>query len=175
MKIFSIKHTLLAIVFVMGAFTQSFGQISNYKAYSIYVYSFSKYINWPEQGNAAEFVITVVGKSKVREELEVMAQTKNVNGKKIIIKNASSTTEAGPSHIIYLSDEKSNQLDELLAKVGSAPTLVIAERDGLSKKGASISFIAMEDNTLRFEVNEGALSNHQLKVSKSLLSLAYKE
>jgi hypothetical protein len=172
---FYIRFTFLSIIFAIGAFTQSLGQISNYKAYSIYVYSFSKYINWPEHGSADEFVITVVGKSKVREELETMAQTKNVSGKKIVVKNVNGAEEINSSQIVYVSDDKSSQLNEVLAKVGSAPTLVIAERDGLSKRGASISFIAMEDNTLRFEVNEEALSNHHLKVSKSLLSLAYKE
>jgi hypothetical protein len=170
-----IKYTFLSIIFAIGALTQSLGQISNYKAYSIYVYSFSKYINWPEQGSTDEFVITVVGKSKVREELETMAQTKNVGGKKIVIKNVNGAEEIKLSHIVYVSDDKSSQLNEVLAKVGSAPTLVIAERDGMAKKGASISFIAMEDNTLRFEVNEEALGNHRLKVSKNLLALAYKE
>ena len=169
------KYIFLTMILVIGTAAQSFGQISNYKAYSIYVYSFSKYINWPEQNSSEEFVITVVGKSKVREELETMAQTKNVGGKKIVIKNAHSAEEIGPSHIVYISDDKSSQLDEILTKVADAHTLVIAERDGLVKKGASISFIAMEDNTLRFEVNEDAISNHHLRVSKSLLSLAYKE
>ncbi len=170
---FYIKYTFLCVIFAIGAITQSFGQISNYKAYSIYVYSFSKYINWPEQGD--EFVITIVGKSKVKEELEAMAQTKNVGGKKIAVKNANTTADIGKSHIVYVSEDKSSQLDEVLTKVGNAPTLIIAERDGLVKRGASISFVTMEDNTLRFEVNEEALNNRHLKVSKSLLSLAYKE
>lgn len=169
------KYMFLAIILTLGTATHSFGQISNYKAYSIYVYSFSKYINWPEQSGSKEFVITVVGKSKVREELEIMAQTKNVGGKKIVIKNTLNAEEIGPSHIVYLSDEKSSQLDEILAKLSNAYTLIIAERDGMAKKGASISFVTLEDNTLRFEVNEDALSNHHLKVSKSLLALAYKE
>ena len=49
--------------------------------------------------------------------------------------------------------------------------LLIAEREGLAKKGAGINFVTMEDETLKFEVNKKVIEAHNLKIPKMLFSL----
>ncbi len=153
----------------------SMAQITNYKAYSIFIYSFSKYINWPPELNEGDFVITVIGKSKVTDELILMAEKKNVGGRKIVVKQVENAAQMDFSHIVFLPEGKSTAIEEVTAKIGNKPMLIVSERDGLIRKGACISFIVLEDNSLRFEVDEDTLHTHQLKAAKSLLALAYKE
>lgn len=49
--------------------------------------------------------------------------------------------------------------------------LIIWEREGLAKKGASLSFVTLEDDELKFDINKKELEQHQLKISNSLTSL----
>ena len=49
--------------------------------------------------------------------------------------------------------------------------LLIAECEGLAKKGAGPNFVTLEDETLKFEVNKKVIEAHNLKIPKVLVSL----
>jgi hypothetical protein len=134
--------------------------------------SIAKYSSWPE-GENKDFKITVFGKSKVYEELLKSAGNKDINGKKIVITQAEENPvgEELPQ-IIYVSDGKSSQLTDLMKKLEGKPIMIIAEREGLFKKGANFSFVVLDNNMLRFDINKKELDNHQIKISKNLISLA---
>lgn len=150
-------------------------QERDYKAYSIYVYNFIKYIEWPPASKSGEFVIAVMGDSPITKELKTLAATKKANGQTIVIKKITSIEEIGNSQILYISSSKSNTLKESLEKTKGTPTLVIGEREGLVKKGAGINFITLEDETLKFELNKKAIEDHNLQISTTLISLAFVE
>ncbi len=169
--IFSVALALLSF----GPCQLGTAQISNYKAYSIFIYSFSKYVHWPPEANNKEFKIAVVGKSQVFDELSTMAQTKNREGQKIVVTQVNDAEDIDFAHIVYITEGKSSTLAGILAKTSTTPVLVITERDGLIKKGAGISFLITEENSLRFELNEEAIAKRNLKVAKNLQTLAYKE
>ncbi len=166
---------LLMLLLTAGNTHKSFAQLSNYKAYSIFVYNFAKYTNWPAEASADDFVITVVGKSDILEELNTLAQTKTLNGRKITVRQTSETAGIDKSHLVFVAANKSGSLDEIVKKTKGKPTLIVTERDGLVKKGAHISFIALDNEPLKFEVNTQAMENHHLQMAKSLLALSYKE
>jgi hypothetical protein len=63
-------------------------------------------------------------------------------------------------------------LEDLLKTIQGKPVMIIAEREGLVKRGAGFSFVLMDNNTLRFDINNTELEKHQIKVSKSLSTLA---
>ena len=67
---------------------------------------------------------------------------------------------------------KSSELAELLKKLEGKPVMIIAEREGLFKKGANFSFVVLDNNMLRFDINKKELESHQIKISKNLISLA---
>jgi hypothetical protein len=160
---------------LMALPTRTVAQTTNYKAYAIFIYNFTKYVHWPEGSMQGEFKITVVGNSKVTPELTGIVQNKTVLGKKIIVTHVNTLQELPHSHLVYLSGTSSGDLDELLQKVAGKPILVVTERDGLIRKGAMISFVTLEDNSLRFTLNDKALSSYNLQVANELKTLAYKE
>jgi hypothetical protein len=145
-------------------------QTTNYQVYALYVINIAKYSQWPV--NSAEFHVTVLGKSKVFEELNKHASTKNINGAPMKVTQAESIADVDHTHIIYLSDGKSGMLEDLLKTIQGKPVMIIAEREGLVKRGAGFSFVLMDNNTLRFDINNTELEKHQIKVSKSLSTLA---
>lgn len=146
-------------------------QETNYKAYSVYVYNFIKYIEWPKEYRTGEFVIAVIGDSPVTADLKVLAATKKANGQTIVIKKYASVADVEKCHVLYISSGKSSVLKAAMEKTKNSSTLVIAEREGLAKKGAGINFVTLEDDTLKFELNKKAIETHNLKISMMLVSM----
>ena len=163
----------LALVFNVCSFTECKSQERDYKAYSIYVYNFIKYIEWPPASKTGEFVICVIGDSPILKELKTLAATKKAGGQTIVIKKINSISEMGNAQILYISSSKSNTIKEVLEKTKNLPTLVIGEREGLVKKGAGINFVTLDDETLKFQLNKKAIEEHNLQISSSLVSLAF--
>lgn len=130
----------------------------------------AKYSSWPSLSN--EFHITVVGKSKVYDELVKLTGSKMINGLPMKVNQVEDITDIGSQEVIYLSDGKSSMLDELLKAIAGKSVMIITEREGLFKKGAGFSFVLTDNNTLRFDINNTELEKRQIKVSKSLTTLA---
>ena len=158
---------LLSLGFSSGASAQE----KNYKAYSVYVYNFIKYIEWPEDSKKGDFIIAVIGNSPITAELKTLASTKKANGQNIVIKQFATIAEVDQCQILYISSGKSSTLKEAMEKTKNMSSLVIAEREGLAKKGAGINFVTLEDDTLKFEVNKKAIEAHNLKIPKVLVGL----
>lgn len=167
---FLIRIFILCVAF--GCFSnRAYSQEINYKAYSVYVYNFIKYIEWPEESKKGDFVIAVIGNSPITTELKTLAASKKANGQTIVIKQYASIAEVDHCHILYLSSGKSSSLKEVMEKTKNMSALLVAEREGLAKKGAGINFVTLEDDTLKFEVNKKAIEAHNLKIPKVLVSL----
>ncbi|HEY0652188.1 MAG TPA: YfiR family protein [Chryseosolibacter sp.] len=158
------------IILFLFATTAAFGQTTNYQVHSLFVLNIAKYSEWPSA--EAEFQIVVFGKSKIYDELIKLTAGKNINGHTIKVTQAESVTEIGHANIVFLADGKSGSLDEIVAATEGKSIMVIAEREGLYKRGAGFSFMLTETNTLRYDINNGALAKRNIKVSKNLANLA---
>ncbi|HEY8935251.1 MAG TPA: YfiR family protein, partial [Cyclobacteriaceae bacterium] len=98
--------------------------------------------------------------------------SKMINGLPVRVTQTENITDIDNQEVVYLSDGKSSLLDDLLKSIAHKSIMVITEREGLFKKGAGFSFILTDNNTLRFDINNTELEKRQIKVSKSLTSLA---
>src|SRR5436305_1196416 len=63
----------------------------NYAVYANIIYRFTKYIDWPDDKKSGDFVIGIVGKSPVYNELISFTANKMVGNQKIVIKKMSSS------------------------------------------------------------------------------------
>ncbi len=175
-----LRHALLTVLLTalccVFSFQQTQAQSISYRAQSLYLYKFTRYVKWPETAFQQDsLMIGVFGNSPIIEELRVMAALKKAAGnRKIIIKQLSRPEEARGMHIVYITSSRSRQLIDIIEQVEGSPTLVVAERGGLARKGASINFMVAENDTVRFEYNQTELEAHKLQVSSDLLRLGYK-
>lgn len=160
---------ILAITLICTFSHAANAQTTNYQVYALFVINIAKYSDWPTA--TGEMEIAVFGKSKVFDEL-LKQNGKNVNGRVIRVKQVENAGEIGQPNILYIADGKSGALDEILTATQGKPVLVIGEREGLYKKGAGFSFVVMDNNTLRYDINNTELEKRQIKVSKNLTNLA---
>ena len=143
----------------------------DYKAYSLFVYNFMKYTEWSGEANKGDFIIGVLGDSPITKELNTLASTKKLKGRNIIIKKFSSADECGNCHLLYIASGKSSLLKTVKESLKTKPVLIVGEREGLADKGAGISFVRMEDDTLKFDINKKEIEQHGLKVASQLMQL----
>lgn len=160
--------TLFFVLFI-GKTEKAYSQSVDYKAYTVFLYNFMKYIEWPS--NDGDFIIGVTGESPIKKELEELAQNKKVKGRKIVVISVINPSDALLCNLVYIPSSKSNTLKAISEKVKNKSILVVAEREGLAKKGAAISFVVDEEDALRFDFNKSVLDSHNLKIANILVGL----
>lgn len=143
-----------------------------YKA--AFIERFTRFIDWPEKNSANiddNFTITILGNNPISDELKKIANYQQVKNKKIVIKNVSSISPNLKTHIVFVPIEQRSELDNVIEAVRFKPVLVISEIEGAANIGVHINFF-LDNNKLRFEVNERAIAESGLKISYLLLQSA---
>jgi hypothetical protein len=140
------------------------------KIKATFLYGFTKYFDWP--GNEANFSITILGDNQgLVAEMNKIAATKQVGGKKIVIHNLQHVKEIERTDILFITPDKSALLADAVSKFKGRGTLIITEKQGLAKVGATINFV-VEENKQKFELNKSAASKAGLTIGTSLEKLA---
>jgi hypothetical protein len=142
-----------------------------HEVYSMMVYNFTKYVQWPDHDASGEFVIGVIGNSDVYNTLNSWYGGKPRGSKTYVIKKFSSVSDVTECHVLFLDKGKSSEFEAVNMKVKGKGTLVITDKNGLGEKGSSINFKTV-DNKLKFELNQKAIETSNLKVSGALSSMA---
>jgi|SRR3990170_2565454 len=162
------KVSLIVILSALN-FIQCAAQ--NYKMHTVFIFSFTRYVQWPETYNSGDFEILVLGDSPIVDELRAMAQAKKVGDRTIRVTKITEPSQIRKCNILFITSAKSNQITEILVKVTSQSILLVTEEPGLGAKGSNVNFIT-KDGKLAFELNQAAASKQGLKISNELSRLA---
>ncbi len=142
-----------------------------HEVYSMMVFNFVKYVQWPTNDNSKEFVIGVVGNTEIYNTLSAWYGGKAKGTKTYVIKKFNNATEITDCQVIFIDKTKSGEFDAVNNKVKGKGTLVVTDRNGLGSRGSCINFKTV-DEKLRFELNQQAIEASNLKVAGSLTSMA---
>ncbi|RMG79999.1 MAG: YfiR family protein [Bacteroidetes bacterium] len=177
-KAFVLMRNILAIMclllLVSAGMVRDYRQIDydvNAKKQAIYIYNFSKYINWPEKYKDDKFIIGVLGNSHVEKELQNLAATRKVYNQTLVIKHLDSPSEIEDFEIVYVGRDKADDIPEVIKKTKKYNTLVITDKPGSVYEGAGISFVVKE-NKIKFELSKKNLEGRSLDVSSQLVNMA---
>ncbi len=150
-------------------------QAQEYKYHPIFIYNFSKYIEWPSPQANEDFVIWVVGNEQAYQQmLNISEKKKIIKNQRLVVKKCDALEEVQRGNIIFITKDArvtSGQMENELAKKG---ILVITERDGMAQKGSHINFITTNASKIGFELNTTSTQNAGLKVASALTALAAK-
>ena len=134
--------------------------------------NFTKLIEWPASYREGNFIVGVIGDSPLYAELVKMAKTKKVANTPLEIKRFSTVNDISKCHIIFVSENKSQEINSVVKKVKPNSTLIITTKQGLVDKGSGINFI-VKNNRQKFELNKQNVERYKLKVSSNLEALAF--
>jgi len=159
---------LLLSCFAGSIMAQTQEKEDNLKA--VFIYNFTRYIDWDSTGTGNEFVIGIIGSSAVTGPLTEIAKTNTVQSKKILIKHFSKPEEITPCNILFISAHCPFPLPSILSKTNKG-TLTISEETGFAEQGAAFNFVVINDK-LKFEANVKSINAAGLRASSQLLKLA---
>jgi hypothetical protein len=169
-KAYYYQNMKKALLFMMLVTTGNLlAQSPNHQ--SVFIYSFTRYIVWPDTYNTGDFEILVLGDSPIIDALQQMAKTKKVGERTIKISKISSIDQIRKANILFVSAGKAAEIDNVVNKVNTQSILVVTEEPGLGAKGSNINFI-VKDGKLAFELNQAAMTKRNLKASTELSRLA---
>lgn len=160
------KTFFLLLVALLVKVTAANAQDDKFKA--LFIYNFTKMIEWPADKKAGDFVIAVIGNPTIASEIAGL--NKKVVDQAIAVKEVTNPAAVGDCHILFVGDAESAKLAAALAAVKGRPTLVITDSPGACKKGSGINFIK-SDSGIDYEYLLGNISSQGLSVSLDFKSL----
>ncbi len=143
------------------------------QAQSMFIYNFSRLIQWPSGSSAGEFIIGVIGDNDVYSSLSSFVANKKVGTQAIVVKKFDDPQSISRCQILFVGDSKIGKFPEVISKIQGYNSLVITERRGMINSGSAIDFVLVEDK-LKFVLNTDNAVKYNLIVSKSLEDMAYK-
>jgi hypothetical protein len=156
---------LLILGLLFPSFLQA--QVPTYKGQAVFIYNFTKYINWPASSD--KLTIGILGKSPIMSELEVF-HGKKVSGREIEVKQIHAVNDASTCHIVFVPTLRSHHVADLSVMSQQKGILLISEEDQIAK-GAAISFVIV-NNKLKFKINPKVIKAADLQISNDLLAIA---
>ena len=112
----------------------------SYKMHTVFIFSFTRYIQWPDAYNGGDFEILVLGDSPIVDELKSMAQVKKVGDRTIKVTKINNVSEIRKCNILFIPTAKSPQIAEVLAKIATQSILVVTEEQGLGSERQQCQF-----------------------------------
>ncbi len=161
---------LISLLILSSGF--KIGVDTNSKMKAIFIMNFTKLIEWPVSYREGNFVVGVIGDSPLYTELTKMAKTKKVVNQSLEIKKFLAVQDIRKCHILFVSENKSQDITSVVKKVKPNSTLIITSKQGLVDKGSGINFI-VKNNRQKFELNKKNVEKYKLKVSSNLEALAF--
>jgi len=148
-----------------------------YNVKAAFLYSFGRYVEWPKDAFAAhsgDFVIGICGEDPFGQALDRIAQSKTIQGRRIIIQRMATTEELQPCHILFISHSiPPDQQSAIINKMRDKSTLLVGESPGFAERRGGINFF-VEGGTVRFEINVDAIRQEKLMLDAKLLNLGKK-
>ena len=106
--------------------TGSYGQHeTDYKVHANIIYRFTKYIDWPVNKKAGDFIIGTIGETELYDDLKSLCANKTVGNQKIVIIKTSPSANSYPCQILFISEEESSSLKKI---AGATTVLGVSSR-----------------------------------------------
>lgn len=168
------KKGAILIILMLTGMRFGYSQVSTVsQAQTMFIYNFSRLIQWPAGNTTGDFVIGVVGDNEMYNSLVTFVTNKRVGSQSITVKKFDEPQSISRCHIVFVGDGKINKLNEVISKLQGTNSLIITERKGMINAGSAIDFF-MDQDKLKFVMNAENAEKYDLAVSKSLLDMAYK-
>jgi len=148
---------------------------------AVYLYNFLQFVQWPDsrRGSAPDeaLVIGILGDTPVSHSLEELQSSLSKGGKRPI-----RVTQFGPwreglglgsCHLLFLGPSERRNFGRILAELGGAPVLTVADADTFLESGGMIALLE-DQGKLRWMINRRSADKAGLRFNAQMLRLAIK-
>lgn len=144
---------------------------NEYTIKALFIYNFTKYIEWPEQNISEHFKIGVMGEPIMNEKLAGILQGKKIYNRAFEIKTVNTIDEVAGCQILIISKNANDKLKPVIDRYSKNEILIVTEYKNMATKGAGMNLIE-KDQRMKFEMNDASIKKAGLKIASQLYELA---
>ncbi len=144
-----------------------------YAIKATFLYKFAPFVEWPEGEFASPvspFTICVTGNDPVARLTDQVVRGQHIGDRPIMISHVAGAETARTCQVLYVGGSDDGSLAALNG-VRGAPVLTVSD-SALGSAAVAIIRFVVEDNKVRFDIDEAAAAQAGLTISSKLLSLA---
>jgi len=150
------------------------GQPSEYQVKAAFLYHFAKFVEWPvSRLEKPGFVVCLIGEDPFGADLEKILGNKMINDQAILIERIAKPEAIAGCHLLFVSRSEFGRLGEVVTVSRRNHVLTVGETAAFTEGGGIVAFV-LEENKVRFAVNQRSSLKSGLKISSKLLRLGLK-
>lgn len=145
-----------------------------YAVKATFLYKFAPFVEWPAGAFASPsspLVLCVAGMDPFGSILDRAVAGARINQRPIATRRLSAPDPGAGCHIVYLAGLDAEPLADALTALRDTPVLTVTDAASGSAAKGIIHFVVQE-NRVRFEINNAAAERAGIAMSSKLLSLA---
>jgi hypothetical protein len=139
-----------------------------------FLFNFAKFVQWPPEAfanNQGSIYLCILKGEPLAKEL-VALQGKEVQGRKIIVKQGLSIEEMKKCQIFFGSASEIQHLHKIMEVLACCPVLTVTDEvDDFARYGGIINLVRLQDK-IGFAISLKNAEKRHLKISSQLLKLA---
>jgi len=168
---------LLGVVVLLLMSAPTLPASLEYAVKATYLYKFVPFIEWPASSFPSPdspINICIFGKDPFGQVLDQAAAGQRIDGRTIVVKRVPDIAGSTGCHIVYMATTTDPTVLRSFESLRGQPVLTVSDSIASPADRGIINFL-IEDNRVRFEIDEHAAEQSHLTVSSKLLSLAYQK
>ena len=145
-----------------------------YRIKAAFLYNFATFVQWPAHAfkdARSPLTLCVLGDDPFGAAFDRAIVGKTVAGRKMVVARFEDLQRLAACQILFISSSERNRLSKIFSTLKGSSVLTVGDTDGFAHQGGIINF-TVEENRIRFEINEHAAERAGLKISSKLLNLA---
>jgi hypothetical protein len=145
-----------------------------YAVKGTYLYKFGPFVEWPAASFAAEdspVNICVIGRDPFGPALDQAVDGQRIGERPIRLWRLPVAGRESACHIMFAAGSPQQSIPEALAAVRGMPVLTVTDAGAAGAASSIISF-AIENNRVRFDIDDQAAEQNGLQIRAQLLDLA---
>ena len=149
-------------------------QYQEYHVKAAYLSNLGRFVDWSSRPKGAadeQFEICVLGQDPFGRALDEAIAGENIIGEALVVRRLTRAQEALSCRVLFISSSEDGQLSAVMAALGTAPVLTVADVPDFIKRGGMIQFI-LDASKVKFEINIAVAQRAGLKLRSDLLNLA---
>jgi hypothetical protein len=135
-----------------------------------FLVKFGEFIDWPAGATDGDYTICLLGADAMIPALDQASRGQNVRGRPVAPRRVADAAALAGCQVVYLGDAKT--AEAALTQLRGKPVLTVTDdRSGPMRSRGIVHFL-IQDNRVRFQIDDEAAAINTLSISSKLLSLA---
>jgi len=170
---------MLGLAFLAGsglglAQSGSIQKFSEYEVKAAFLLNFLQFVEWPAAGTtnaSTPMVIGVLGDYPFGTALDETIKGETIQGRPLTIRRVRQVAEVKDCQLVFVCRSERSRLRDILAALRGTCALTVSDADQFCQYGGMIGLVN-EGGRIRFEINQTAAEQSNVRISSKLLRLA---